>query len=165
MKALCCRVQDESNSEGFFSGSSWCYRCLCSSPNKCPGPSGKIPLETCQSQHVCRRAPKAPLSAASWAQSLKHECYTWFTLWLFRLGTNPSDANTGGMPLNFISNGPKHFFLSALACNDIQTINSCSRAKSELRQITCRGEECDCSSGGNAEQVAAKRGSEFKVVN
>lgn len=60
MKALCCRVRNESNSEGGFSGSSWCYRCLGPSPNKRPRPSGKIPLETCQSQHVCRRGRRLP---------------------------------------------------------------------------------------------------------
>lgn len=43
--------------------------------------------------------------------------------------------NTGGMPLKFISSGFKQLFYSALACDDIQTINSSLKAYRKLRQI------------------------------
>lgn len=62
--------------------------------------------------------------------------YAWFSLRLFPLGANPWYDNTRGMSLNFISSSLKQLFSPGLACDDIQIINSRSKAKCKPRQIT-----------------------------
>lgn len=85
------------------------------------------------------------------------------------LEQTPQYDNTGGMPLNFISNGFKQFFSSALARDNIQTINSCLRAKCKLRQICNLLERWETSfwkkPGSNVEQVSSKIRCKFKVAH
>lgn len=129
MKGLCCRAQTESMSEpsGPVTTVTGVWARV---PRNAHGPpvTAKSHLKRVSHRMCAATSLRSTEGSPKWAQSLKRLCYTWFTPRLFTLGTNPQDANTGGIPLNFISNGLKHVFLSALACDDIQTINSCSQS-------------------------------------